>query len=645
MKKRKNTKSALFTSVISLLICFTMLIGTTFAWFTDSVTSSNNIIKTGTLDIELEKWDGKAWVDASKTPIFDYDNWEPGYINVQLLKVTNNGTLALKWKATFASESKLTKLADVIDVYVLPYGVLADASSVAYPENRNLTDCGYTRVGTLAQFVNTIESTTYGELLAGEEAYLGIALKMQESAGNEYAGIDIGGKFDIQILATQYTYEDDSFDNQYDANAKYVTSASTLDAFFNAIENGDDVLLTEQISVNRDFIDYINERYSIAAFALGDKTQVIGSNAIINGNGITVYRTAETAGAPLFAIDTGYTLTLSNITLDGGAKWTGATDATLLRGTTNSGIKTGANVIATSGNASIVLEEGAVIQNNDGANAISLATRGGGSLIINGGEIINNTSAAGAIWGGGKITVNSGKINGNHATSIGGAIRMVDGYNNGSVSFTMTGGEMNHNKSDGNGGAIWGGNRAVYTFSGGEMAYNSAVAGGAIWTGTYETYIVSGDFKLHNNSATELGGAIRFCDHASLTMTGGSVYNNTIAGKSSAFYLNNNSATITDGSIADNFSYSGGLGLTVGEADIAGVIEYSLGTNHKTAYLAAEFNSFSFTVNPDHVGNFNFKPATDYIYTEGDEAKLKCLNDGYETYWDAATGTFRLQAK
>ena len=60
MTTRKGTKRALLMSVMSLFLCFAMLLGTTFAWFTDSVTSANNIIKSGNLDIELEYWDGKV---------------------------------------------------------------------------------------------------------------------------------------------------------------------------------------------------------------------------------------------------------------------------------------------------------------------------------------------------------------------------------------------------------------------------------------------------------------------------------------------------------------------------------------------------------------------------------------------------------
>lgn len=49
----KNTKRALLHSIIALLLCVAQLLGTTFAWFTDSVTSTQNIIKSGNLDLEM----------------------------------------------------------------------------------------------------------------------------------------------------------------------------------------------------------------------------------------------------------------------------------------------------------------------------------------------------------------------------------------------------------------------------------------------------------------------------------------------------------------------------------------------------------------------------------------------------------------
>lgn len=218
MTKTRNTKRALLLSGLALIMCISMLIGSTFAWFTDSVTSAGNKIQSGTLKLDLELLDKESgkWnsIKESKTPIFDYDLWEPGYTDVKILKVENEGTLALKWYAKFVSTYQLSDLANVIDVYVKP-----SATEFAYSVERSLD--GYTYAGTVAEFVNTIETTTTGKLKADDAAYLGIALKMKESAGNEYQGLNLGGAFDIQILATQDTVEADSFNNQYDKNAEF----------------------------------------------------------------------------------------------------------------------------------------------------------------------------------------------------------------------------------------------------------------------------------------------------------------------------------------------------------------------------------------------------------------------------------------
>ena len=210
----KHTKRALLLSVLSLILCFSMMLGTTYAWFTDSVTSAGNKIQSGTLKMDLSLYDGTDYVSIKEdqTALFSYQKWEPGYVEVKLLEVKNLGSLALKWKAKFVSNVALSDLATVIDVYVCP-----SATKLTELPDRDLA--GYTYAGTLAEFVNTIESTTYGVLEEKDEvAYLGIALKMQETAGNEYQDLTIGA-FDIQIVATQMAYEEDSIDENYDETA------------------------------------------------------------------------------------------------------------------------------------------------------------------------------------------------------------------------------------------------------------------------------------------------------------------------------------------------------------------------------------------------------------------------------------------
>ena len=112
---KNTTRKALLTSILSLMLCFSMLIGTTFAWFTDTVTSAGNIIKTGKLDVALHWADGTTavpdadadagWTDASSGPIFNYDNWEPGYVQVRHIRIANKGTLAFKYNVSIIYRS------------------------------------------------------------------------------------------------------------------------------------------------------------------------------------------------------------------------------------------------------------------------------------------------------------------------------------------------------------------------------------------------------------------------------------------------------------------------------------------------------------------------------------------------------------
>ena len=223
MTKIRSTKNALISAILVLCMAFTGLLGTTFAWFTDSVTSSGNKIVAGTLKVDLELMDKNGnWnsLKGESKPIFDENaKWEPGYTEIKLLKIENEGSLALTWMTVLTKYEEISALAEVIDVYVRDYGVLDDAaaSELTYPQYRNLA--GYTLVGTAAEFLSTLSATTKGTLEAGQSAYLGLALKMRTDAGNEYQGLSLGGTFDITVLATQMTGESDSFDDIYDDNA------------------------------------------------------------------------------------------------------------------------------------------------------------------------------------------------------------------------------------------------------------------------------------------------------------------------------------------------------------------------------------------------------------------------------------------
>ena len=240
MNNSKSTKRSLLMSALALVMCLSMFVGSTFAWFTDSVTSSNNIIKSGTLEVAMtyaDEVNGK-YEDASKGAIFDYKLWEPGYTQVKYVKLKNLGTLALQYKLTVTpnvvNANEKVKLADVIDVYT----ALVEDGYTA-PENFEDAKASMTKVGTLSDVLAATEGCDTGVLLpadgkgsddvqlpAGTEAYTGdvtvcIALHMQESAGNEYQNLSVGDGFSVQLLATQFTYENDAFNNKYDEKAEY----------------------------------------------------------------------------------------------------------------------------------------------------------------------------------------------------------------------------------------------------------------------------------------------------------------------------------------------------------------------------------------------------------------------------------------
>lgn len=217
--KRKTTHHALLMSIMSLLLCITMLVGTTFAWFTDTVTSTGNIIKSGSLDVSMHWADGKtdpaaaSWTDASVGAIFNSKLWEPGYVEVRHIKISNVGTLALKYQLNIAANGDVSALADVIDVYFL--------DPAAKIENRFVLD-SIAPIGTLSKVLSGMPENTSGELSAGDSAMITLALKMREDAGNEYQELEIGSDFAVQLLATQQTEEFDSFDDQYDVNSEFL---------------------------------------------------------------------------------------------------------------------------------------------------------------------------------------------------------------------------------------------------------------------------------------------------------------------------------------------------------------------------------------------------------------------------------------
>ena len=219
MTNRVSTKRALVLSLLSMLLCVSMLIGSTYAWFTDTATTAVNKIQAGTLDVALEMStdNGATWKNAEgKTLNFmTADNraeilWEPGCTYaLPLLRVVNKGNLSLKYEIVITGIDGDAELNKAIEW--------------------------------------TIPAEKTGNLAAGATSdAIAISGHMKADAGNEYQGKSIDG-IAITVYATQYTGESDSNGNDYDKDATFypVIDAAGLK---NALANGGNITIDRDVA-------------------------------------------------------------------------------------------------------------------------------------------------------------------------------------------------------------------------------------------------------------------------------------------------------------------------------------------------------------------------------------------------------------
>ena len=230
---KTSTKRALLGSAVSLLLCFAMLLGTTFAWFTDNVTSTGNRILAGDLEIDLlmDKAENGTYtsIAGGSGDIFSEagdGKWEPGKTQIVYLAVRNTGSLALKYNI----------ILDIIDgglIGSLEYAVIDGAKAADLSSATKWAD------------IKAIANAQVGEVVAGktvaapngkldaialtgeedETDYFALAVHMKEEAGNQYENKNI--TIDVLVNATQVEAEEDSFGKDYDKAATYPAVGST----------------------------------------------------------------------------------------------------------------------------------------------------------------------------------------------------------------------------------------------------------------------------------------------------------------------------------------------------------------------------------------------------------------------------------
>ena len=209
MKSKKTVRKALWMSILSIALCLTMLVGTTFAWFTDTASTAVNKIQSGTLKVDIVKEDGETSIKNQSMSFVNKEGsanilWEPGVtFKTPVFKIKSTGSLALKYKLVLNGVTGDNKLLEVIKFTVVD----ANDQEVA-----------------LDTFVGHL---TPDNALSGA---LYIKGHMEETAGNDYQGKKLDG-LGITVLATQDTVESDSNGNTYDVNAEYptITTGASLE--------------------------------------------------------------------------------------------------------------------------------------------------------------------------------------------------------------------------------------------------------------------------------------------------------------------------------------------------------------------------------------------------------------------------------
>ena len=321
MENSKSTKRALITSALAILMCVAMLIGTTFAWFTDTASTGVNKIQAGNLDVELEykNSDTTGFTKADKnTKVFKEGAlWEPGHVEYVVLKVSNAGSLALKYKLgiNIANEvgstnvyNKEFKLSDYIRFAVLDgdktEGSVDRDALVAAATDSKLIKEGY-----------TAENHLMATGTDNSQKVVTLVVWMPTTVGNEAnhkkdataPSIDLG----ISVVATQDTVESDSFDEQYDKDATYPVIVSNQQQANDAITNATDKKVNISIASGQTITldnGIANE---------GDKSRDI----TFSGNGsqtVDVVTNAVSAEGGQLNYQRGSSFTFENLTIQAG---------------------------------------------------------------------------------------------------------------------------------------------------------------------------------------------------------------------------------------------------------------------------------------------------------------------------------------
>ena len=522
MNNKRATKRALLTSVMALVMCVVMLVGTTFAWFTDTASTGVNKIQAGNLKMEVtyKNTVGGGFKEVDKeTPVFNNDAlWEPGHVEFAVLNVKNIGTLALKYKLgiNIADEKSSTnvydkelKLSNYIKFAVIDgdQSELGRDALVTEAGAGTALNAGYTDEDHHLVPVGK-ENATSGD---ASEKTVTLVVWMPKSVGNEAnhktevtaPSIDLG----ISVAATQYNYESDSIGPDYDKFADYpevqpVTTADKLqEALASKDIDGKTIKLYDDIKTEKLQLTGKNVAFDLNGKSLNTTKLEVNNSTVVFGdsseNGEGTLATDDSYGV-INAVD-------SNVTIE---------DGRFVSSYNKAGSSGYANVIQVR-NSELTINGGYFENTNDVGSynylikAPSYSKTEKTTITINGGEFVSHRDYGYIVTGDSdanvEVVINGGEFKttgrNSYLTNVKGSVVVND------CTFTATGNNTVFNIPEDSTVTVKGG-----TFSVNENSYGDTSLAGLIfhrktngWTSVYGTLLVDPVDQVKVNQPTYSG--------------------------------------------------------------------------------------------------------------------------------------------
>ena len=400
--KKNSTKRSLLASVLALVMCVSMLVGTTFAWFTDTASTGVNKIQAGTLDVQLLDEQGNtlegqtlSWKKAA-----GHENeavlWEPGCTyELQPIVIKNAGNLALKYKIVISGIVGDAKLLEAIDFTVTGVD-------------------GVTTANALNGFEGKLAASSMTDAIT-------ISGHMKESAGNEYQGKSIDG-IGITVVATQDTVEHDSNGNTYDERAEYPVLASSVSDFRDALSQGNSTIILASDVTVEDGIQMSVENDASINFNGNTLKGAVESGSISSSNGPTNLVLSDPNNSDEYSID-------GELVQHAGGGYTQLAAITVWKPT-------------------VTIESGKYTHDNE-VILCQLQTQDPDAVgvVVNGGTFVGKGAASVIANIFGNVIVNDGEFNAHYDGEYSGECVYVE-YGNSSVPSitTITGGTFNADK-------------------------------------------------------------------------------------------------------------------------------------------------------------------------------------------------------